>query len=47
MATVEQKQLQQEKELVSGLKYIECFVSRSYLENLSVYPVEAPDSRIS
>ena len=42
MATVEQKQLQQEKELVSGLKYIECFVSRSYLENLSVYPVEAP-----
>lgn len=42
MSVVEQKQLQQEKELTSGLKYIESFVARSYLENLSVYPVDAP-----
>lgn len=42
MSIVEQKQLQQEKELTAGLKYIESFVSRSYLENLSAYPVDEP-----
>ncbi|MGN0976224.1 MAG: hypothetical protein ACI4OL_09480, partial [Gemmiger sp.] len=40
--SVEEKQLQQERELVSGLQYIGCFVTRSYLENLCTYPICEP-----